>query len=173
MSDRLRNRYTKTCRAIAQSFLIMPAQYSPDVEADKTFRARSPTGPLLVGLAVRERTGGQRVSYFRRLIARREDRRSGTFPSTGSLRTGYFSKRRQAARLRSGVATWQDAGRQIRFVSECYKGSWRNATAITLRAEYGPMSTVGRHSTPGYAATASAAGPAITHLGRRTGALEP
>jgi hypothetical protein len=59
MSDRLRNRYTKTCRKKAQDFLILPAQYSPDVEADETFRARSPTGPLFVGLAVRERTTGQ------------------------------------------------------------------------------------------------------------------
>jgi len=110
MSDRLRNRYTKTCREIAQDFLILPAQYSPDVEADETFRARSPTGPLFVGLAVRERTTGQRVSYFRRLIARREDRRSDAFRSAGPLRTGYFSKRQKATRLRSGVATWQDVG---------------------------------------------------------------
>jgi hypothetical protein len=72
MSDRLRNRYTKTYREIAQDFLILPAQYSPDVEADQTFRARSPTGPLLVGLAIRERTGGQRVPYSRRLNAWRK-----------------------------------------------------------------------------------------------------
>jgi hypothetical protein len=92
MSNCRRNRYTKTCREIAQDSLIMPAQYSSDVEADKTFRARSPTGPSLVGLAVRARTGGQRVSNSRRLSAWREDRRFDTFGNTGPLRTGHFSK---------------------------------------------------------------------------------
>jgi hypothetical protein len=110
MSDRRRNRYTQTCREMAQDSLILPARYLPDVEADETFRARGATGPLLVGLAVRERAGRPGVSYFRRLIARREDRRSDAFGNTGPLRAGYFSKRRKAARLRSGVATWQDVG---------------------------------------------------------------
>ena len=88
----------------------MPVQYSHDVEADEKFRARNPASPLLAGLAFRERTGEQGVSYFRRLIAWREDRRFDTFGNSGPLRTGYFSKRRKAARLRSGVATWQDVG---------------------------------------------------------------
>src|SRR6266481_4041226 len=111
MSDRRRNRYTKGYREIAHDFLIMPTHSLPMPKPTKRFEREVRRVRYLSAWLFVNGQAGQRVSYFRRLIARREDRRSDAFGNTGPLRAGYFSKRRKAARMRSGVATWRDVGR--------------------------------------------------------------